>query len=254
VVFIKSRACAKGALISRRRSLPAAARHLPAFTLIEVLVAVLITAGIAGASAVAVSRALKSQEVARARQESFARAALAVDAVAADVQNLVRSGDLYDARVLIVDSSLSTGSARDEMLLFSRNSRPVRPSGEQNEADAYEVQYRLEAPPDIAATGYVLWRRADPVPDEVPDGGGIAAPLASGITALSIQAFDGASWLDSWDSDRDGYPHAIRITAGASDGRGQRESVARRTIAVDRTPIPYATVSTESQSSGGGGE
>lgn len=224
-----------------------------AFTLIEVLVAVLITAGIAGASAVAVSRALRAQEVAKARQEAFARAGLAVDSLAADLQNIVRSGDLYDARVLIVDSSLSNGSARDEILLFTRSSRPVRAPGEQNEGDAYEVQYRLQSPMRLDATGYTLWRRADPVPDEVPDGGGVASPLAIGMSSFSVQAYDGSAWLDSWDSDRDGYPHAVRVTASASDDQGRREAIARRTIALDRTPTPYATVSTESAAGGSSG-
>ena len=82
------------------------------FTLIEVLVAVLITAAIAGAAAVATSRALAAQDQARARGQAMSRATLVVDRIAADVQTLVRSGDLYDARVLLVDATIASGAAR----------------------------------------------------------------------------------------------------------------------------------------------
>lgn len=216
------------------------------FTLVEVLIAVVITAAIAGAAAITVVRALRAQEIARARGEAFARAALIADAFADDAQNLVRSGDLYDARVLIVDAALPSGDARDEVLLFTTQSRPVRAESEQNEGEAYEVQYRLESPPGIDTAGYVLWRRADPVPDDVPDGGGVASPIALDVASFSVQAFDGSAWVDAWDSDRDGYPHALRVTAVTRDPRGTREAAARRTIAIDRPPTPYAVAQTGS--------
>lgn len=131
-------------------------------------------------------------------------------------------------------------------LLFTTQSRPVRAESEQNEGEAYEVQYRLESPPGIDTAGYVLWRRADPVPDDVPDGGGVASPIALDVASFSVQAFDGTTWVDAWDSDRDGYPHALRVTAAARDPRGTREAFARRTIAIDRPPTPYAVAQTGS--------
>ncbi|MBL8745348.1 MAG: prepilin-type N-terminal cleavage/methylation domain-containing protein [Phycisphaerae bacterium] len=219
------------------------------FSLIELIVASLIAAMIAGAVAASLGQALRARSAAEARQEALARATAAADRIALDALNLVRSGDLFDARVLLVDSQgADLAGQRDELLLFSNSPRQARPSSEQNEGGTYEVQYRLETPPDPAASGYILWRRADPVPDEVPDGGGIASPIVRGITALSIEAFDGKSWLPSWDSDRDGFPHALRITTLArSEGAKRTEFAARRTVAIDRVPIPFATVSGESQ-------
>lgn len=217
------------------------------FTLLEVLVAALITAGIAGATATAVSQALRARESSSARQQAATRAATACDLVARDALNLIRSGDLYDARILLVDGELQGGASRDELLLFAHASRQTRSATDQNEGSACEVQYRLETPPEsLLASGYILWRRSDPVPDEVPDGGGVATPVAMGITSLAIEVFDGSAWLDEWDSDSEGYPYALRITAQARDDSGKREAASRRTVALDRTPKPYATVESAS--------
>lgn len=217
------------------------------FTLIELLVASLIAAGIAGATLAALSRAVRARDASESRQSALSAAGFAADRIALDVQNLVYAGDLYDARVLLVDQGNAgdLSSQRDELLVFVHQSRQVRPAADQNEGGAYEVQYRLQNPVEPAAMGYVLWRRADPVPDQTPDGGGVASPVVAGIAALSIDAFDGESWLSSWDSDRDGYPHALRITTMARTiDRGTGRPVelwARRTIAIDRPPQPYAT-------------
>lgn len=220
------------------------ARRRRAFTLIELLLAALLAAGIAGAAAVSLSQTLRARERSESRQEAFARAAATVDRIARDVMNLVRSGDLFDARVLIVDSGQATAEfamQRDEVLLFAHSAQQARPQSDQNEGGVYEIQYRLQTPPDPSASGYILWRRIDPVPDDVPDGGGVATPIVAGIAALSIEVFDGQAWQPSWDSDVSGYPHAIRITALArSDADRPAEAWARRTIAIDRTPIPYA--------------
>lgn len=225
-----------------------------AFTLIELLLAALLAAGIAGAIAVSLSQALRARAASESRGDAFSRASAAVDRIALDIQNLVRTGDLFDARVLLVEGGVGQSSdprstQRDELLLFSFSPRPARPLSDQNEGAVYEVQYRLQTPPDPAAAAYVLWRRADPVPDDTPDGGGVASPIVRGIASLSIEAFDGSGWHDDWDSDRDGYPHALRITVLArSDDRIRPvEAFARRTIAIDRTPTPYATVSAQAE-------
>ena len=189
------------------------------FTLIELLVAMFIVAGIGGAASVAVSQALKARAGSEAREEAARRASAAAGRVAADMHNLVRAGDLFDARVLLV-SAEADGAARDELLLFAHSALPARAQGEQSgggEGGVYEVQYRVEPAPAHRPRGGpgVLWRRIDPVPDEVTDGGGVAEPLVEGIVALSIEAFDGESWYADWDSDRDGYPHALRVTVTA---------------------------------------
>jgi len=41
-----------------------------------------------------------------------------------------------------------------------------------------------------------------------------------------------------WDSDTDGYPHALRVTLVALADDGKTTAVARRVISLDRTPLP----------------
>ncbi len=230
-----------------------------AFTLIELIVAILVAAGVAGAAAVAVNRTFGAGQSSGARHEAHSRAGAVVDRIALDARNAVRSGDLFDARVLLLDSQ-ATAAPRDELLLFSRSLRQARLASEQNEGAVYEVQYKLiDAPAGLGPAGSaVLWRRVDPVPDDVPEGGGVASPIVDGVASLSIEAFNGSSWFKEWDSDRDGYPHALRITAVAQSDDRRSTAAARRTIALDRTPIPYAAVLTPanqaapSQSGGAG--
>lgn len=222
------------------------------FTLIELLVAALITAMIAGATTVAISQSLKAREASMARQEAMSRADAATARIADDVLNLARSGDLYDARVLLVDGRAGDVD-HDELLLFVNSTRQARPVGEQAEGGAYEAQYRLMAPPWPDARAYILWRRVDPVPDEVADGGGIASPIVEGVASLSIEAFDGEAWQSEWDSDRDGYPHALRITATGRADERPVYTTARRVVAIDRTPIPFATTEQASEGASGAG-
>jgi hypothetical protein len=107
------------------------------------------------------------------------------------------------------------------------------------------VRARTAGPDDTL----VLWRRIDPQPDEYPDAGGVATPVAQGLASLSFQAFNGEEWLDRWDSDRDGIPHAVRtvlrVPAFAADGSRlpSADATARRVVAMDRPPLPYVFLS-----------
>lgn len=231
------------------------------FTLVEVLVAIIIVAGIASAATVAISQSLKAQAISGARREARARADAAVERIAVDVENVVRDADLYDDRVFLTDGG-SGALARDQLLLFSGSATVARAGNIQAEGGRYEIQYRpVDRPvinttsrrrPNAPSSTIVLWRRVDPVPDEVPDGGGVVFPVAEGLLSLSIEAFDGENWYESWDSDRDGIPHAIRIEARAtSNADASRIATARRVVAIDRVPVPFVTV--DSSSTGGGG-
>jgi hypothetical protein len=82
----------------------------------------------------------------------------------------------------------------------------------------------------------------DPVPDDIPDGGGVATAIVDGIVSLDIKAYDGSAWSSSWETDDTGYPHAVSITVSATDDSGRYEAVCRRIVAIDRTPIPVAPV------------
>lgn len=237
-----------------------ARRH--AFTLVEVLVAIVIVAGIAAAATVAISQSLKAQAVSGARREARARAEAAVERMAVDVENLVRDADLYDVRVVLLDGG-DGKTARDQLLLFAGSSTVARAGNIQPEGGRYEIQYRPVDRPVVAtdtrrrrnapASSIVLWRRVDPVPDEVPDGGGVVFPVAEGLLSLSIEAFDGEAWYEAWDSDRDGIPHALRVEASAtSNADATRTATARRVIAVDRVPAPLAPVEATSSAGGGG--
>ncbi|MFM9959472.1 MAG: type II secretion system protein GspJ [Phycisphaerales bacterium] len=230
-----------------------------AFTLIELLVGVLVTAAVCGATTVALSQALKAKTNAESRRQAFARASTAVERLAADAVNTLRSDDLYRCRVRVSDGGTGD-SAADQLLIFTKSLQPTRPLGSQNEGDHYEVQYRLQ--PDTRPTPQratraaapapnVLWRRVDPVPDENPEGGGVAFPFVERVAGLSIEAFDGRNWLPTWDSDAEGMPHALRITCWATSEDGSRRAAARRVIAFDRTPVPASTAATESDGGAG---
>lgn len=221
-------------------------RHGDGFTLIELMVAIVITAAVAGGSVIALSQAMDARSRSHAREQARSRAETAAAIIARDISNAIRAGDLFDAQVFIADLTVD-GSARDEILLFSRSDRRARPSGDAPEGGEYEVQFRVAARAERDEPGgrrgntFSLWRRTDPVPDEWFDAGGVATAVVEGVVELSISAFDGEGWFGDWDSDREGYPHAIRIDLRARDNTGRYTADARRVVALDRTPTPYAT-------------
>lgn len=205
------------------------------FTLVELVVGLMVTVLIAGATTTALSQMLRSRETSAARRQAFARADAAAARMARDVQNAARDDVLDFARVAVTDGGGNAGES-DGLLLLIRTPTRLRGLDGAPEGADFEVQYRVEA----GEQGPTLWRRCDQALDDYLDAGGIAAPVVSGVESLSIEAGDGDLWYTVWDSDADGFPHAVRIVVTASDDRGRVRATARRTIALDRTPLPQA--------------
>lgn len=249
-------------------------------TLLEVIVGVMIVALVAASTAYTVSQSVRASGAAESRERVRAAAHLVADQVARDISGLLRDGDLYYARVLLIDGEAEVLDADgkrervsgDELLLFSNSPISARSSnrgelGEQSEGGEFEVHYRLAT--ELAGEGGrqfsdrdrvfsteigadnipVLWRRVDPQPDETPDGGGMVFPVMEGVTEFSVEALDVDRWVTEWDSDRQGYPHALRVTVRVTEAGSytspRRQAFARRTIAIDRVPLPYVFVAPE---------
>jgi hypothetical protein len=153
--------------------------------------------------------------------------------IARDVAECARDSDLIFAKVQVADGG-DEGRERDGLLMLIRTLGRVRGLEDSPEGEDFEVQYRIEDGP----SGLTLWRRADPALDEAIDGGGMATPVAPGLVALSIEASDEQDWWPLWDSDSDGLPHGLRVTVTATDDEGRVRAVARKVIAIDRTPLP----------------
>ncbi len=213
------------------------------FTLAELLVAIVIAAFVVGATYGALSQVIRGRESVTARQQAFSRATLAAELIARDLESSLRDADLIAVKFGIVKGG-SSAEPRDELMLFSHHSSPSRPWTEQAEGAEREAHYRIAASglEPQKAPQFSLWRRIDPVPDETPEGGGVASPLVDGIVMLKVEAADAEGWFDEWDSDRDGIPHMVRVTVTAVDDAGRGSARARRTVAIDRVAEPTAQV------------
>jgi prepilin-type N-terminal cleavage/methylation domain-containing protein len=249
-------------------------------TLLELIVGIVIIGLVSAATALAVSQSVKASAAAESRERVRNAAHLAVERVAQDVAGVLRDGDLYYARVLLKDGEaelLGVAGRReivraDELLLFTQTPVAARSSnrgelGERSEGGEFEVQYRLATRSSgVGGREYsdrgrvfaedatdgesgVLWRRVDPQPDETPEGGGVVVPVMEAVTEFSVEALDVDRWVDEWDSDEQGYPHALRITVRVTEprtfGSPRREAYARRTVAIDRVPLPYVFLAPE---------
>ena len=212
------------------------------FTIIELVVAIMITAIISGAVASSLSQLGKARDISRIRMTASRRASDALENIRRDVQSTVRSDDLFDTRLRLVPEVARTPIGevdRDQMLLFATRLRPIRSIEYSGEGNEYETQYRIEEDRD----GPALWRRRDAVPDEFEDAGGIAEPIGDGVVALRFEAFDGEGWVQVWDSDVDGLPISIRATVTASGARpGEDAFLDARSLSVMRTEIPIDRV------------
>ena len=213
------------------------------FTLVELIVAGVITAFVLATVAASLSNLARARHSSRQRLEAFLRADAALELIRRDVASIIRHDDLFFTRFQLVDGAADTEAGRvnrDELLVFSNRLRQSRSVEFNGEGTQYEVQYRV----DESEYEPVLWQRRDDFPDEYPRGGGMATPIVDSIIALNIEAYDGFQWRQDWDSDYDGVPNAVRITVTASGEAGEDKvydapvATLRTVVAIDRILLP----------------
>lgn len=215
------------------------------FTLIELVVAGTIAAMVLLAVTFTLAQLSKTRNIARERVEAFQRASMSIEALRRDIAAMIRTDDLFDTRFLLATreaSSRTGGHERSDLLMFNISLRPLHPIEYQGEGREYETHYRVEDD----ELGSALWRRRDMAPDERPDGGGLAEPIADGVVGFLVEASDGeGDWRTEWDSDVDGVPKLVRITVTATGIPVGADSVSltpdvdlRTVVAIDRLIAP----------------
>jgi len=193
----------------------------------------------------ALSQLSKGRNIARDRVEAFQRASTALETVRRDVASAIRTDDLFETRFLLTTREASArtgGHERSDLLIFGTSMRPTRPVEYQGEGREYETQFRVEDD----ELGSAIWRRRDFMPDDTPDGGGKAEPLADGVVGFLVEASDGdGGWRTEWDSDVDGLPKLVRVTVvatgvplGGEPNSMSAEITLRTAVTIDRVIGP----------------
>ena len=242
-------------------AMPRSKKTIPrGFTLVELIIAGIIAVIVVGTLGTSLSQLARARASSKVRLNAHLRANSALEHIRRELQQVIRSDNLLDTRVLLTGDPIQSPIGelpRNDLIIYSTKLSPVRSKSYEGDGIEHEVQLRVSDD----EFGSALWLRSDSVPDDNDGGGGKAVPFMDGIIGLYIEASDGSEWYDSWDSDIYGLPTALRVTvSSAGDSQGEdffadsRELMSLRTIVpIDRAPPPYEEPPVEDPASEQGG-
>jgi len=196
------------------------------FTLMEVMVAIAITAMIGAMLGGSFQRAYATKETVEAQNERYAGARLALGRMGREISMAFLSNH-FDTKRYRERPTIFRGkdSGTRDALLFATMAHD-RLTRDAKQSDQMVVEYYLDSDPD-APGEEALYRREKPVIDDEPDHGGTKAKLCDHVTGLDISYWDWKKqeWADEWSSastERQGWlPPRVRIklTLKMDDGK-----------------------------------
>jgi general secretion pathway protein J len=165
------------------------------FTLIEVLIAMGITATMAVMTIGSLRSLDRASEVARQQDERYAAARVALGRMSREITMAFLS-DNYDTKRY--RDPLTVFIGREDELLFSTMSH-VRLYRDAKESDQAVVAYRLDSDPGNSGEK-ALFRREKVRLDDEPDRGGQTDLVADHVTSLRFQYWDAKrrDWVREW--------------------------------------------------------
>ncbi len=180
---------------SPRRTPGNGGRPARGFTLVELMIAIGITASIAAMVAGSFAQVDRASQIARAQGERFAVARLALSRMAREISMAFLS-DHFDRSQYRERPTLFLG--REDELLFSSMAH-VRLNLDAKESDQSTVEYGVEHDPERPGTE-ALFRREKPRIDDEPDRGGRNDVLCDRVRRLEIQYWDRKrqEWVREW--------------------------------------------------------
>ena len=203
------------------------------FTLLEILVATIISGFVALTAVASLQAVIRSRDKIDASIETAAELNFAVRMISDDLRNIARdSGDDGCNLVGVLMPLEDMASAN----LTVQAVRRGKARSDQPESDVYEVEYYLVT--DEAKSQ--LMRRVWPYPDDQDEPAGILSAIADNVTAFDITYYDGVSWESEWPEDMTQLPHLVKVTL-AAQGPEQKQAI-RRSVLLSFPRRPGRTI------------
>jgi general secretion pathway protein J len=214
------------------------------FTLIEVVVAVGITAFIGASVGFAFNQAIAARDLAQQEAEHYRMLRAAMGRMTREIGGAFVS-DHYDAKRYrdAYDRPTNFVGQRERLLFTSMTHQ--RLYADAKESDQMVVEYQVKSSPDPKAKGRQdLVRREKALIDDRMDRGGAEEVLYEGAKKIEFQYWNSEKkqWEDEWDtrrSDRKSMlPTRVRITLTAKDESGKEARYTTQARVVLNVEIP----------------
>lgn len=214
------------------------------FTLMEVVIAVAITAFIGVVIGVTFNTTITNKDIIESQAERYRMLRTAMNRMVREIGGAYVS-DRYDARRYrdAFDRPTNFIGARDK-LLFSTLSHQ-RLYADAKESDQMIVEYQVKSSPDPKARGRSdLVRREKALLEERMDRGGTEDTLFEGAKKIEFQYWNSErkQWEDEWDTRRTDrksiLPTRVKITLYAVDENGKEVRYVTQTRIMLNTEFP----------------
>ncbi len=201
-------------------------RRARGVTLVEVMIAVAITAVMGTRVMGAFQRTYAAKELTEQQDERFSSARVALTRMARELSEAFLSND-YDRKRYRESPTVFIGKDRgnEDDILFTSMSH-VRLRRDAKESDQAVLEYSLEADPDHQGER-ALFRREKAHLDDQPDRGGSRAVVCEHVTTFDVQYWDWKrqEWAREWvtgSAERGNVlPTRVRLRLGVKDPDGK---------------------------------
>ncbi len=215
-------------------------RRQRGFTLVEVMVAIGITAAIGAMTVGAVRQVDHASEVVRAQGERYSAARVALSRIAREI-SMAFISDNFDGNRFRERVTLFKG--REDEILFTTMAHR-RLYRDAKESDQSVVEYVVESDPEHGGED-ALFRREKPRLDDEPDRGGRKDLVADHVTSFRLRYWDPKrnEWSREWSTQSVDHakdlPSRVRVELETklADGRTEKFATEAR-IAITRPLSP----------------
>jgi len=219
-------------------------RALRGFTLMEVMVAVAITALMGTIVTMAFQTGFRAKELVEGEAEHYRMVRVALNRMAREIGSAFVS-DRYDPKRYRDANDRPTNFVGEQDRLLFTTFAHQRLYTDSKESDQAVVEYFVESSTEKGARGRQdLKRRVNPNIGERMDRGGTTDVLFEGVKKLEFEYWDSErkEWDDEWDTRRNEQksflPTRVRITLVALDENGKEARYSTQARIMLNTELP----------------
>jgi general secretion pathway protein J len=219
-------------------------RSAQGFTLMEIMIAVAITALMGAMVSMAFQTGFHAKEVVETEADHYRMLRVAMNRMAREIGSSFVS-DRYDAKRYRDQNDRPTNFVGEEDRLLFTTFAHQRMYTDAKESDQAIVEYFVDSSSEQGTNGRKdLMRRVNPNVEGRMDRGGTTDVLFEGVKRLEFAYWDSErkEWEDEWDTRRadqkSKLPTRVRITLVALDENGKEVSYTTQTRVMLNTELP----------------